>query len=224
MKILIVEDEEKMAKLLQKGLQKEGYAVDYVTDGESAEKRIGLNRDAYDLVILDLMLPGKSGVEVCKTVREYKIMTPILILTAKDMTEDKTAALDHGADDYLVKPFSFEELLARIRALLRRPIQALPTILEMRGITLNNAERKVYLDGKEVPMTMKEFSLLEYLMKNPNRVLTRDQIMEHLWGWDFDSFSNVVDVHVKNLRKKLHDTNGQKTLETVRGLGYRFKA
>ncbi len=224
MKVLIVEDEEKMAKLIQKGLEKEGYAADYVLDGETAEKRIGLNKDVYDVIILDLMLPQKSGVEVCKAIRELKITTPILILTAKDMTADKIAALDMGADDYLVKPFSFEELLARVRALMRRPVQVLPTILEAGGITLKSNERKVFINGKEVPMTMKEFGLLEYLMKNPNRVLTRDQIMEHLWGWDFDSFSNVVDVHVKNLRKKLHDTRGQRVLETVRGLGYRFKA
>jgi DNA-binding response OmpR family regulator len=223
MKILIIEDEEKLAALIKKGLIKNGYAADYLLDGESAERRLMINNGTYDLAILDLMLPGKDGIEVCKDLRKYGVMIPILVLTAKNTTHDKIESLDGGADDYLSKPFDFSELLARVRALLRRPLQSLPVVLEHNGIELRSNERKVFFRNKEVLLTLKEFNLLEYFMRNPNQVLTRDQIIENLWGWDFDSFSNVLDVHVKNLRKKFNDIKSQKILETVRGIGYKFK-
>lgn len=224
MKLLIVEDEEKLAKSLKKGLEKEGYAVDYVLDGETGQRRIELGRKDYDLIILDLMLPKKHGFEVAKAVREQNILTPILILTARDTTEDKIAALDGGADDYLIKPFSFEELLARIRALLRRPEQLLPLELKVKDLHLNTVTRKVLRSEKEIPLTLKEFGLLEYMMRHPNQVMSREQILDHLWDFAFDSFSNVVDVHVKNLRKKIDNGHHEKLLETIRGVGYRIKA
>lgn len=232
MRILIVEDEEQLARALKKGLEKNGYAADYVLDGEIALRRIEMYSKEYDLVILDLLLPKKNGFEVCETARARGITTPILVLTARDMTEDKIAALDKGADDYLQKPFSFEELLARVRALLRRPKAALPLKLRSGELELDEAARKVRKNGREINLTVKEFMLLEYLMRHPNQVLNRGQIADHLYGFDFDSFSNVVDVHLKNLRKKIYGENfGQNlagpnpgVLETVRGVGYRLKA
>ena len=228
MRILIVEDEEELAKSLKKGLEKEGYAVDYVTDGESAERRIEIHSQDYDIIILDLMLPGKDGSVICKNAREKNITTPIIILTARDEVEDKIGALDCGADDYLVKPFSFEELLARLRALLRRPEHNLPTELRTQGLSLNTNTRKAFCmlcGGTEILLTLKEFRLLEYLMRHPNEVVEREQILSHVWDFNFDSFSNVVDVHIKNLRKKLnHNNHDEKILETVRGIGYRIKA
>ncbi len=224
MKLLIVEDEEKLAKSLKKGLEKEGYAVDYVLDGEAGQRRIELGRKDYDLIILDLMLPKRNGFEVAKNVREQNILTPILVLTARDTTEDKIVALDGGADDYLVKPFSFEELLARIRALLRRPEQLIPTEIKIKDLILNTVTRRVLRNDQEIPLTLKEFGLLEYLMRHPNQVLSREQILDHLWDFAFDSFSNVVDVHVKNLRKKVDNGHHEKLLETIRGVGYRIKA
>lgn len=223
MKILIIEDEEKLAQSLKRGLEKEGYAADYVLDGEAGQRRIELCRNDYDLIILDLMLPKKDGFEVAKNVRAQNILNPILVLTARDTTEDKIAALDGGADDYLLKPFSFEELLARIRALLRRPEQTLPVELMVKNLSLNASTRRVLRNGKEVPLTLKEFGLLEYLMRHPNQVLSREQILDHLWDFAFDSFSNVVDVHVKNLRKKVDNGHHEKLLETIRGVGYRIK-
>ncbi|MBX4211104.1 response regulator transcription factor [Candidatus Parcubacteria bacterium] len=222
MRILIVEDEEKLAKSLKKGLEKEGYAADYITDGEVAQRRIEICHKDYDLVILDWMLPKKDGVEICKAVRAEHITIPILMLTARVDTNDKVTALDIGADDYLVKPFSLEELLARVRALLRRPAQALPTELKIQDLTLNTGTRKVTRNSKEIKLTVKEFALLEYLMRHPNQVINRNQILDHLWGFDFDSFSNVVDVHIKNLRKKINNSR-RKILETIRGIGYRIK-
>lgn len=222
MRILIVEDEERLAKSLKMGLEKEGYAADYVTDGEAAERRISLCHKDYDLVILDWMLPKKDGVEVCKVVRAQGIKTPILMLTARFDTTDKVSALDMGADDYLVKPFSLEELIARIRALLRRPPTTLPTILRVQDIELDTSTRRVMVNSKEIKLTVKEFALLEYMMRNPNQVINRNQILDHLWGFDFDSFSNVVDVHMKNLRKKLNNRKN-KVLETIRGIGYKMK-
>ncbi len=223
MRILIVEDEEKLALSLKKGLEKEGFAVDYIMDGEAGERRIVISHKDYDLIILDLMLPGKDGFQICKAVREQQINIPILVLTARDATDDKVAALDAGADDYLVKPFSFEELMARVRALLRRPEQALPNELVVRDLKLDTTTRKVTRKGKEINLTLKEFNLLEYLMRNADQVLTREQILDHLWDFAFDSFSNVVDVHIKNLRKKIDGTHHEKLLETIRGVGYRIK-
>ena len=171
---------------------------------------------------MDWMLPKKDGIEVCKAVRAQGIKTPILMLTARFDTTDKVNALDMGADDYLVKPFSLEELIARIRALLRRPQVALPTILKIQDIELDLSTRRVTVNSKEIKLTVKEFALLEYMMRNPNQVINRNQILDHLWGFDFDSFSNVVDVHMKNLRKKLNNRKN-KVLETVRGIGYKMR-
>jgi len=224
MKILIVEDQEKLAKLLKKGLESKGYAADYVTDGEEGQRRIELYKNDYDLVIMDIMMPKKNGIEVCRAIREQNISIPILMLTARDSTDDKISALEGGADDYLVKPFSFKELLARIRAILRRPKSSMPMELKIREVVLNPGTRKVFCGKNELKLTLKEFSLLEYLMRHPNQVVNREQILDNLWDFGFDSFSNVVDVHIKNLRKKLDDDSGKKLLETVRGIGYRLNA
>ena len=223
MKILVVEDNEKLAKSLKKGLEQEGYAADYITDGEAGQRRLEVGVKDYDLVILDRMLPKRDGVSVCKNWREQDIMTPVIMLTAKDMDEDKIFGLDSGADDYLIKPFSFLELLARIRALLRRPKTTLPSELKIKDLVLNVSTRKVFRGQREVHLTLKEFAILEYLVRQPNQVLNREQIISHVWDFAFDSFSNLVDVHIKNLRKKLEGKNDAKILETIRGVGYRIK-
>lgn len=223
MKILIVEDNEKLAQMLKKGFESKGYAADFVTDGETGQSRIELCYADYDIAIMDLMMPKKNGMEVCEYIREKKIDIPILILTARDSTDDKISALDCGADDYMVKPFSFKELLARVRAIMRRPKGSLPAELKINGITLNPTTRKVTCGEKEIKLTLKEFGLLEYLMRHPNQVLNREQILDNLWDFGFDSFSNVVDVHIKNLRKKLENGNNGKFLETIRGVGYKIK-
>ncbi|KKR22017.1 MAG: Two component transcriptional regulator, winged helix family [Parcubacteria group bacterium GW2011_GWE2_39_37] len=223
MRILIIEDQENIAKLVKDGLEAEGFAVDYVLDGEAGQLRIELSHQDYDLILLDLMLPKKDGIEICKFVREKKINTPILMLTAKDGIEDITAGLNVGADDYLVKPFSFQVLIARIRAILRRPKVSLPVKLEAQNILLDITAKKLFKNNKEIKLTLKEFNLLEYLMRNPNRVLNREQILSNVWDFSFDSFSNVVDVHITNLRKKLGDKTG-KILETVHGVGYKINA
>jgi DNA-binding response OmpR family regulator len=222
MRILLVEDEEKLAKVLETGLTKKGYAVDFVTEGDKAMKRIALNHIDYDLVILDLMLPGMDGLSICKKMREASITTPILILTARNEVETKVELLLSGADDYLVKPFSFDELCARVAALLRRPSESLPASLTLGDIVLDSTKHSVTKEGKEVSLTLKEFMLLEYFMRHPNVVINRETLLAHLWDFNYSSFSNVVDVHVKNLRKKLGLGNGEKVLETIRGVGYRF--
>lgn len=222
MRILIVEDQEKLAELMKKGLESKGYAADYVTDGEQGQNRIELYSQDYDLIILDLMMPIKNGFEVCKNVRQKGISIPILVLTARDSTDDKIHALDAGADDYIIKPFSFKELLARIRALLRRPKKSLQSELKIKNLTLNTMTRKACLGGQEIKLTLKEFGLLEYLMRNSGQVMNREQIINNLWDFGFDSFSNIVDVHIKNLRKKLNDGKKSNILETIRGVGYRI--
>ena len=223
MKILIIEDNEKLAKSVKKGLEQEGYTVDYLLDGEAGQRRIEANSKDYDLVILDLMLPKRDGLTVCKNWRSQNVLTPIIMLTARDTTEDKIMGLDCGADDYLIKPFSFDELTARIRALLRRPASVMPLELSRHGIILNSVTRVVTYLNIEIPLTLKEYGLLEYFMRHPGQVLTRDQILNSLWDFSFDSFSNIVDVHVKNLRKKFVKNDGNKLFETIHGVGYRLK-
>lgn len=221
MKILLVEDEQKLATALVRGLNLEGYTVDHIADGKKALTRISLHRSDYDLVILDLMLPSLDGYEICKQMREMNITVPILILTARNETDTKVQLLQSGADDYLVKPFSFAELIARTRALMRRPNEKLPETLRVSDIELSPAERRVRRSGRDVPLTLKEFGLLEYFMRHPNQVVNREDLLNHLWDFNYVGFSNVVDVHVKNLRRKL-DANGESVLETVRGIGYRL--
>ena len=224
MKILLVEDEEKLASALSKGLIHEGYAVDIIGDGKKALTRISLHRNDYDLIILDLMLPSMDGHEICKQVRAWNITIPVLVLTARAETDTKVELLLSGADDYLVKPFSFAELTARVRALLRRPVEALPETLRLGDLELNSTERKVTKSGEEIPLTLKEFGLLEYFMRHPNQVVNREDLLSHLWDFNYAGFSNVVDVHVKNLRRKLGEGNPGAVLETVRGIGYRMAA
>lgn len=223
MKILIVEDNEKLASAIKRGLEQEGYAADYLLDGESGERRIQFGLHDYDLVILDIMLPQKDGIAVCKDWRKADITIPVLMLTAKDAIEDKIAGLDCGADDYLVKPFSFDELTARVRALLRRPKETMPLELKIKDLVLNTTTRKVAREGKEIPLTLKEFMVLEYLMRNPNRVVTRDELYDHAWDFAANALSNTIDVHIKNVRGKIDRGRREKLLETIRGIGYRLK-
>lgn len=224
MKILIVEDEEKLATSIKRGLEQEGYAVDYVLDGEAGQRRLEMSPEDYDLVILDVMMPKRDGITVCKNLREKQIVIPVLMLTARDTVSDKITGLDSGADDYLIKPFDFDELVARVRALLRRPKETLPIELKAKDITLNTITRKVLCNHKEAILTLKEFALLEYFMRHPNQVLSREQLLSHAWDFAFDSFSNVVDVHMKNLRRKIDTNHREKLFETIRGVGYRLKA
>jgi len=223
MRVLVVEDEGKLAKYLKAGLEQEGFAVDCRFDGLEGQKYIESNHENLDVVLLDLMLPLKNGIEVCKAVRENNIHTPILMLTARSTTEDKIQGFGAGADDYLAKPFSFEELLARIRAIVRRPKGLLPAEIKVGNLVLDPNIRKAFYENKELSLTLKEFNLLEYFMEHPNQVLTREQIVDKLWDFNFDSFSNVVDVHVKNLRKKIEASGHDEILETIRGVGYRLK-
>lgn len=219
MRILVVEDEEKLNKGLVQGLQKRGYAVDFAFDGEEGEK-LALWND-YDVVVLDIMMPKRDGLTVCRNIRAKGKQTPVLFLTAKDATEDKIQGLDGGADDYLVKPFSFEELAARIRTLLRRPPLTANTVLQFDDLKIDTASQVVTLNGKPLDLTLREYGLLEYLVRNKGIVKTREDILEHVWDRFFDSFSNVVDVHLKNLRKKL-PTSYAKRIKTVWGKGYRL--
>lgn len=219
MRILLVEDEPKLNASIKKGLQQKGYAVDNAFDGE--EGQMFAESEDYDLIILDILMPKRDGLEVCKNLRAQGILTPVLFLTAKDALEEKVEGLDVGADDYLVKPFEFAELLARIRALLRRPRVALSVMLQVGNLVLDTQAQLVTVDGKRIDLTLREFHLLEYLLRNKNKILSREEILEHVWDMNFDSFSNTVDVHVKNIRKKLKGEYATH-LETVRGVGYRF--
>jgi len=224
MKVLLVEDEEKLAQALKRGLELGGYTVDIVADGKKALTRISLHRDDYDVVILDLMLPSMDGHEICRQMRARNITVPVLVLTARAETDTKVNLLLSGADDYLVKPFSFAELSARLQALLRRPSASLPEVLHVDDIDLDLGTRRVSRGGSEVPLTLKEFALLEYFMRHPNQVVNREDLLTHLWDFNYVGFSNVVDVHIKNLRRKLDGTNADGVLETVRGIGYRLRA
>jgi len=223
MKLLIIEDEENLAKILKIGFEREGYAADYVLDGEAGALRIELHASDYDAVITDLMLPKKSGLDICREVRSRGIYIPILVLTARGALQDKIDLLDAGADDFLVKPFQFAEVLARVRALTRRPRQALPTELAAGGLKLAPATMSAYLNDAELKLTLKEFRLLEYFMRRPNQVCSRQDIVDNIWDFNFDSLSNVVDVYINRLRNKIENKNGKVRLDTVRGIGYKLR-
>jgi len=229
MRLLIVEDAVKLAQTLKKGLEAEGYAVDVLHDGLAARKRLTAAQDEmygshYDLLLLDVMLPGLDGFTLCRELRSRGLAVPVLMLTARDATSDKVTGLDSGADDYLVKPFAFEELLARIRTLLRRPPAVLPTTLVVGDLSLDPAQRRVTRSGREVELSAKEFGLLELFMRHPGQVLSRDRILDHAWDGDSDAFSNVVDVYVARLRRKLDPAGAPSRLQTVRGAGYVLRA
>ena len=221
MRILIVEDEKKVAAFIKKGLEEETYAVDIAADGEEGLYMGGQNQ--YDLIILDLMLPKINGLDILSSLRDKKIAIPILLLTAKDSVEDKVKGLNLGADDYLTKPFAFSELLARIRVLLRRGKVESKTTLEIADLTLNLVSHKVRRGDEEIELTGKEYSLLEYFMRNQEKVLTRTMIAEHVWDYNFDTFTNVIDVYVNHLRKKIDKNFSTKLLHTLRGVGYVMK-
>lgn len=223
MRILIVEDEHKIAAAIKRGLEQESYAVDVEHEGESGYGAVQATE--YDLLILDLMLPGSmDGIAVCQRLREDGNHVPILMLTAKDTVGDRVTGLDSGADDYLVKPFAFEELLARVRALLRRPQDATGTILEVGRLKLDTATYAVTNNGQSVELSSKEYALLEYLMRNSGRILSKDSIIEHVWDYDADILPNTVEVYIKYLRTKLDLKNGDSLITTVRGFGYRLEA
>jgi two-component system OmpR family response regulator len=221
MRVLIVEDHVKMAGLVRRGLRKEGMAADVAGSGEDALGRAQATE--YDAIILDLMLPGIDGFEVCRRLREEGVWTPILMLTARDAVRDRVAGLDGGADDYLTKPFSYAELLARLRALVRRgPIER-PAELRIGDLRLDPARRQVWRGEAEIGLSPKEFSILETFMRRPGEVLSRFQLLEHAWDYDYENRSNIVDSYIRLLRRKIDRPFGVQTIETVRGVGYRLK-
>ena len=220
MRILVVEDEYDLAEVIQKGLKEEGYAVDAVDNGQKAIDFIQAVN--YDLVILDLMLPIKDGIEVLKEVRSQGKKVPVLILTARDSIEDKINGLDCGADDYLTKPFAFGELMARIRALLRRGIEENNNVLQVGDLVIDTISHNVTRDGKMISLTVKEYSILEYLARNRGQVLSSTQIEEHVWDYRFGNSSNIVDVYIRYLRQKIDKDFTPELIETIRGRGYRL--
>lgn len=220
MRILVVEDNDKIAKYVKLSLEEEGFLVDHASDGVVGERLA--RSTGYDLIILDVMLPFQDGVTVCNNLRSSGIQTPILMLTAKGELKDKIAGFESGADDYLVKPFNMKELILRSRVLLRRP-KAIPSdILSVQDISIDFQKHIVYKGKKEVPVTLKEYDILEHLMKNAGIVVTRSSLLEHCWDFAYTSFSNITDVYIRQLRKKLNDKN-EKYIETIRGVGYKFK-
>lgn len=221
MRVLVVEDESKMAAFIERGLKEEGYSVDVASDGTQGWQ-YSHDHD-YDVMILDWMLPGMSGLELCRKIRETGLQTPVIMLTAKDAVEDKIKGLDQGADDYLTKPFSFDELLARMRALLRRPKEIQDErVLEADNLKMDLRTRKVFVGDKDIPFSQKEFALLEYLMRRKGEVVTRAQIAEHVWDLHFDPMTNTIDVYINFLRKKIDTPDNDSRIETIRGAGYRF--
>jgi two-component system OmpR family response regulator len=221
MRILVAEDELKMASLLRRGLVEEGHAVDVSRTGDDALRMARAVQ--YDAIVLDLMLPGLDGVEVCRRLRQSGVWSPVLMLTARDAVEDRVAGLDAGADDYLPKPFSFAELLARLRALVRRGASERPAVIEVDDLRLDPATRQVWRGDAEIQLSGKEFALLETLMRRAGQVLSRYQLLEHAWDFAYENRSNVVDVYMRYLREKIDRPFGRDSLETVRGVGYRLR-
>ena len=222
MRLLVVEDEKKVSSFIKKGLEEEGYAVDVASDGETG-LQMALDR-VHDLIILDIQLPKLDGLSLLHELRKEKATTPVLLLTVRATIEDKVLGLDAGADDYLTKPFAFQELVARTRALLRRRTEGKPAVLQVSDLTLDPARRAVVRGNRKIDLTTKEFALLDYFMRNPGHVLTRTMIAEHVWDYDFDSMTNVIDVYVNYLRKKIDSDHEQKLIHTIRGVGYMLKA
>ena len=221
MVILVVEDEVKITRFIKKGLEMEHYTVEVAYDGEEGLSKAEINN--YDLIILDIMLPKMDGFEVCKKLREAKIETPIIMLTARNMIDDKIKGLDAGADDYLIKPFAFGELLARIRALLRREKTVKSTKLQVGDLVIDPANHEVARNGKEISLSSKEYRLLDYMMRRPGHVCTRTMIGEHIWGYNFTDDSNVIDVYISYLRKKIDTGFKAKLIHTVRDIGYKIE-
>ena len=221
MRILVIEDEVKIAQFIKRGLKEEGYAVDVANDGE--EGHFLLSSNEYDAIILDLMLPKIDGLTLCRTLRKDGNQTPIVMLTAKDTVKDKVKGLDSGADDYLPKPFAFEELLARLRVLLRKKDSRVQTQLKVGDLSLDLLTHKVTRGDREIDLTVKEYALLEYLMRNAGNIVTRTMISEHVWDINFDTFTNVIDVYINYLRNKIDSGFEDKMIHTVRGKGYLLK-
>jgi two-component system OmpR family response regulator len=221
MRVLVAEDDLKMAGLLKRGLEEEGYAVDVARTGEDA--LWAGTENEYDAILLDVMLPEPDGFEVCRLLRAANRWAPVLMLTARDAVSDRVIGLDAGADDYLTKPFSFSELLARMRALVRRGPSERPTVLTVGDLTLDPAARRVRRGGTTIDLTPKEFALMELFLRHPGEVLTRTRIIEHVWDFAYDGDSNVVDVYVRYLRQKVDLPFGRRSIETVRGTGYRLR-
>ncbi|MDF1552783.1 MAG: response regulator transcription factor [Deferrisomatales bacterium] len=221
MRILVIEDEDKVASFIKRGLEEERYAVDVAPDGDEGMALADLA--PYDLIVLDLMLPGMDGFQILKRLRDDGVATPVIILTARNAVDDKIRGLDLGADDYLTKPFAFAELLARVRALLRRGQTQASPILKIADLTLDPAARRVTRAEQRIELTAKEYALLEYLMRHHGRVLTRTMISEHVWDQTFDSYTNVIDVYVNYLRKKVDQGFEPKLIHTVRGVGYTLR-
>ena len=221
MRVLIVEDEKKVASFIKKGLQQEGYAADAVYNGaEACQNALLLD---YDLVVLDLMLPEKSGLEVLREIRAKKPNLPVLVLTAKGAVDDKVAGLDAGADDYLIKPFAFEELLARVRALMRRPQDHVGNVLELNDLSLDTASYEVKRAGRKIKLSQREYALLEYLMRNQNRTLSKNNIISHVWDYDADILPNTLEVYIGYLRNKIERPfRGPELIHTIRGFGYKL--
>jgi two-component system, OmpR family, response regulator len=222
MRVLVVEDDPKMAALLRRGLKEEGVAVDVAGRGEDAAWMAGSTE--YDALVLDVMLPGADGFETCRRLRADGVSAPVLFLTARDAVEDRIAGLDGGGDDYLVKPFAFGELLARLRALVRRGPVARPAVLEVGTLRLDPATRRAWRDSSELRLSAREFSLLEAFMQRPGEVLSRFHLLEHVWDGEYENRSNVIDVYVRYLREKVDRPFGVTGIETVRGYGYRLRA
>jgi DNA-binding response OmpR family regulator len=221
MRVLVVEDEKKLAEIIRRGLTEEGYSVDNAFDGIEAEDLAF--SVPYDVILLDLMLPKKDGIEVCRSMRQKNIKTKILMLTARDSLLDKVKGLDSGADDYLVKPFDFEELCARIRALLRREENIIPLKLEIGDLVMDISSRQVFKGQRQLDLTPKEYAMLEYLMRHPNMVITRTMFEQHVWDLELDSGSNLVDVFIRKLRRKIDDEGKDSLIQTVKGAGYRME-
>jgi len=220
MRILVVEDETRLATLVRRGLMTEGHAVDIAATGE--EGLDWLEVAGYDAIVLDVMLPGIDGFEVCRRIRRGRIQTPILLLTAKDAIPDRVTGLDAGADDYLVKPFALAELTARLRALGRRPSGVEEAVIRVGDVRIDPANRRAWRGDAPIDLRKKEFQIFEYLMRNPNRVLTRTMIADHVWDYDFPNVTNVIDVHIRAIRQKLSDPSPGRLIQTVRGSGYRL--